>query len=159
MTGNVAGGAGPVYLHASAVAVGEAGLLIRGASGSGKSALADALIGHAQTRGCFAQLIGDDRVAVRQAGGRVILSGHPAIAGRIERRGIGIASLPVLGTAVLRLVVDLLPAAPPRLPGPEAGAAEIAGNLVPRLAFRARTDLAIMLPLIMRQLAPDCGRL
>ena len=49
------------YIHATVVLVGEAGVLIRGASGSGKSALALALMSEAGRRGLFARLVGDDR--------------------------------------------------------------------------------------------------
>src|SRR5579885_12565 len=46
-----------LYLHATAAVVGEAGVLIRGPSGSGKSSLAFALIAAAKASGLFARLI------------------------------------------------------------------------------------------------------
>ena len=49
----------PLRVHASAVAIGEAGILIRGPSGAGKSSLALALIALAQLQGRFARLIAD----------------------------------------------------------------------------------------------------
>ena len=48
-------------VHASALVVGEAGVLIRGPSGSGKSSLALALLALADNRRSFVRLIGDDR--------------------------------------------------------------------------------------------------
>lgn len=94
-------------IHACAVVIGEAGLLIRGASGSGKSALALALIEEALARGRFARLVADDRVLLRRAGGRLIAEPHPAIAGLLEERGRGIMPHAHETNACLRGVVDL----------------------------------------------------
>ena len=49
-------------MHATAVIYGDYGVLILGPSGSGKSALALALLARARSAGLFAALIGDDRV-------------------------------------------------------------------------------------------------
>ena len=76
-------------LHATAVIYGENGVLILGPSGSGKSALALALLALARSAGLFGALIGDDRVWIRQAGGRLIASGARNLAGVIERRMAG----------------------------------------------------------------------
>ena len=48
-------------IHAGCVLVGEAGLLIRGASGSGKSALAREVVSLALGTGRFGRLVSDDR--------------------------------------------------------------------------------------------------
>lgn len=95
-------------IHATAVVVGEAGILIRGRSGCGKSALALALVELARERGLFGRLIGDDRVIIQSCGGRALLSGAPQVASLIERRGYGLESQAFERTAVARLVVDLL---------------------------------------------------
>jgi serine kinase of HPr protein (carbohydrate metabolism regulator) len=95
------------YIHATALAVGEVGLMIRGRSGAGKSRLALELIAEANRRGLFARLVGDDRVAIAARGGRLIARGHPRIAGRIESRGEGILELGHEDAIVVRLVVDL----------------------------------------------------
>ena len=97
-------------IHASAVAIGEAGVLIRGASGSGKSRLALALIAGARAAGVFARLIGDDRIRLERGNGRLIARGHPLILGQIEQRGAGILRTPFIAAAVVRLVVDIVPA-------------------------------------------------
>lgn len=75
---------GPI--HASAVAVAGRGLLILGASGSGKSSLALEMMALGAT------LIADDQVLVgaSREGGPPMLRPVPALAGRIEARGIGI---------------------------------------------------------------------
>ncbi|WP_084572781.1 HPr kinase/phosphorylase [Methylocapsa aurea] len=132
-------GAGPsqgqdqIFVHASAVAIKEVGVLIRGASGAGKSSLALALIAAATNAGFFARLIGDDRIGLEHRGGRLIARGHPAILGKIERRGLGIFELPFLAAAVIRLVADLEPAdaAPPRYPEPERSRVALAGVSLP----------------------------
>lgn len=96
-------------VHASAVVVGEAGILIRGESGSGKSRLALALIASAHAGGVFACLVGDDRIILENAHGRLIARGHPLILGQIEQRSVGILAVRFIGAAVLRLIVDLVP--------------------------------------------------
>ena len=52
-------------LHATALVVGESGVLLRGPSGAGKSSLALALIWAARERAVFAALIADDRAFAR----------------------------------------------------------------------------------------------
>jgi len=98
---------GPHNLHASCVVVGESGILIRGASGAGKSSLAGALVSQARLAGEFAAWVADDRVMVTEQAGRLIAAPHDAIAGRFEARGLGILSEPHEPRAVLRLLVDL----------------------------------------------------
>ena len=94
-------------MHATCVVVGEAGVLLRGEAGAGKSSLALALIERATLRGGFAALVGDDRVRLARCHGRVVARPHPAIAGRIEIRGHGIVAVESVEACVLRLVVDL----------------------------------------------------
>jgi serine kinase of HPr protein (carbohydrate metabolism regulator) len=95
------------YIHATALAVAETGILIRGPSGAGKSRLALQLIAESGRRGCFARLVGDDRIAVAARGGRLIARPHPAIAGQIESRGEGILATPHEAAALIRLVIDI----------------------------------------------------
>jgi serine kinase of HPr protein (carbohydrate metabolism regulator) len=136
------------YLHASAVVIGEAGLLIRGASGGGKTQLALALIELAGRDGRFARLVGDDRVHVSPAGGRLVIRPHPAIAGHVERRGLGLAPAPHEAAAALRLVVDCLEGSPARLPEAEEMVTELQGVTLPRLAVDAgRPQMAARLVL------------
>jgi serine kinase of HPr protein (carbohydrate metabolism regulator) len=129
---------GPVFIHATAVAIAEAGVLIRGASGAGKSRLALALIAAAEGGGLFARLVGDDRIRLQNSGGRLIASGHPRIEGQIERRGHGILSVPVLTAAVVRLLIDLVPPTegPPRYPAPDGGRANFEGVELDHLTLR-----------------------
>jgi len=94
-------------LHASCVVIRESGILIRGASGSGKSSFASVLLAQARAAGEFAAWVADDRVLVTRHGNRLLGAPHPAIAGRFEARGLGILSEPHEPSAVLRLLVDL----------------------------------------------------
>lgn len=120
-------------LHATALIVGEHGVLLRGASGSGKSALALALIDLARARGRFARLVGDDRVLVEARGGRLIARPHDAIAGRIERFGSGVEDCAFEPAAVIALTVDLLAApGPARMPQDDELEARIENVLIPR---------------------------
>lgn len=98
-------------LHATAVAIGGLAVLIEGRSGSGKSDLALRLI----DRG--AMLIADDRTIVRRHDGRLLASAPPAIAGRIEVRGVGIVALPHRDDVPVAMIVTLDEVAA-RLPEP-----------------------------------------
>ena len=124
------------WLHASAVLVGERGVLLRGPSGSGKSALALALI----AAGGFARLVADDRLFAQAAGGRLLVHPHPAIAGAIERFGHGIAAMAHEPVAAIDLVVDLA-AAMQRHPGPGWLETRIETVLLPRLPLDAGWSL------------------
>jgi HPr kinase/phosphorylase len=93
-------------VHATAVVIGEVGILIRGASGSGKSALALSLLALARERGASARLVGDDWIELETVAERLIGRGKPAMAGRIEHRGAGVGHALSEPAAVLRLVVD-----------------------------------------------------
>ena len=124
-------------IHASAVLIGETGVLILGQSGAGKSALSLALIEAARARIGFASLIADDRVVLEQVNGRVLAAAKPDFGGLIERRGEGIVRVPFEPAAVLRLVVDL-PArgeAPLRWPEEDGQIWRYEGVILPRMAL------------------------
>ena len=128
------------FVHASCVVIGEAGVLIRGASGAGKSTLARRLIDAALARGVFARLVADDRVLLSPASGRIVARPHDAVRDLIEIRGLGLAAVSGEYAAVVRLVVDLTDADPPRLPTTEDATAEVAGVPLPRLAGRPQDE-------------------
>lgn len=102
----------PITLHASCVASADAGILILGASGRGKSALALQLL----ALGC--QLVADDRVIVAADGTALRATCPPQIAGLIEARGIGILRAAPRPSARIALVVDLDQSQAERLPPP-----------------------------------------
>ncbi len=82
--------------------------MLRGASGSGKSRLAGAILRAAATTGRFACLVADDQIEVRAVNGRLVVSAPPKIAGWREHAGIGIFEEPYESRAVAGLVVDLI---------------------------------------------------
>jgi HPr kinase/phosphorylase len=121
-------------IHASAVLVGARAVLIRGPSGAGKSRLVFDLLALAQQgRIPFARLVGDDRVRLDSAGGRLLVRPAQQLAGLIELRGTGILRRDYEPCAVAGLVVDLGAADAARLPDNQT--VEIAGITVPRLAI------------------------
>ena len=130
-------------IHASALVIGEKGVLIRGASGAGKSALALAMIEAARGASLFARLIGDDRVLLSRAGPHAVARPHPAIAGLIEKRGQGLASVKHEPGALLSCVIDLIAQGahgadvPPRMPAAQDLIAIIESVELPRLMLPA----------------------
>ncbi len=94
-----------LQLHGTAVALDGQGVLLRGPSGAGKSDLAWRLI---EAR---AVLIADDLCEVRRQADRLIIDLPATVDSRfrgcIERRGLGIATVPWFGPAPLVLVADL----------------------------------------------------
>jgi serine kinase of HPr protein (carbohydrate metabolism regulator) len=121
----------PQTVHASAVAIGTHGILIRGTSGSGKSSLVLSLIDRdpATTR-----LVADDRVQLMVAGGRLIAMAPAALAGKLEVRGQGIVDIAHVPQSAITLVVDLRPLDQcPRMPEPAEMEADVIGVVLPRL--------------------------
>lgn len=88
------------------VAIGGRAMLIDGASGSGKSSLALALI----DRG--AALVGDDGVALRVEGGVLLASPAPATRGLIEVRGVGLVPMAAAADVPVALLIRLTRNAP-----------------------------------------------
>lgn len=127
-----------VRIHASTVAIGEAGVLIRGESGSGKSALALALIAATQQAGRFARLVADDRTEISPRGGRLLARPVAPLEGLIERRGLGLTPEPHLAGTIVRLIVDIRATEPARMPEPEDLVEQVAGIDLPRLTIMGR---------------------
>ena len=92
-------------VHATALVVGETGVLVNGPSGSGKSRLAMDLLQAARAAGRFAVLVADDQVLLHSFGDRVIASAPQSISGLIELRGTGIFRVPALDRAVMHLAI------------------------------------------------------
>ncbi len=124
---------------ASAVVYRGAGILIRGAPGTGKSTLALMLMEDG------GRLVGDDRIHLGACHGRIVASGHGAIAGRIELRGRGLLQRPFEHSAVIGLVVDLVPPEEmARLPGPDSLSTTLLGIRLPRQPAAANSPAAPM---------------
>lgn len=93
---------GPMTIvHACCVIIGEAGILIRGPSGSGKSDLTLRLIDEG------AQLVADDYCEIKARKGVLRAQAPAPIAGNLEVRGYGILTLPFVTSASVGLVVNL----------------------------------------------------
>jgi HPr kinase/phosphorylase len=88
-------------LHATAIVLAGAGVLIRGPSGSGKSDLALHLIDGGAT------LIADDRVEIKLVDGKLHLSAPLTIQGLLEVRGIGVVDIDAAQNIPLCLIADL----------------------------------------------------
>lgn len=118
-------------LHASCVAVGQAGVLFTGPSGSGKSTLALALMAYGAT------LVADDRTELAVQGDTLVATCPPAIKGMIEARGLGLLHADMCEAVAIRLVVDL---------------GQTEGQRLPPL--RNVTLLGCTLPLVLGQTSP-----
>jgi HPr kinase/phosphorylase len=92
-----------LLVHATAIAIEGAAILLRGPSGSGKSDLALRLIDGG------ARLIADDQALLRRADNQVFVRAPAEIAGLIEVRGVGILHADLINEAPIALVVDLVP--------------------------------------------------
>lgn len=90
-----------VTIHATAVAISGAGLLIRGKSGSGKSDLALRLI----DRGAL--LISDDQVDISRKNQYLLLSPPTSLAGKLEVCSLGIWEQDHVSGIELKLIIDL----------------------------------------------------
>lgn len=126
-------GLAPDTIHASAALVDGTGVLVRGPSGSGKSALVLALILADRARN---RLVADDRTAIRAEAGRLVASPPETLVGLIEIRGYGIVRLPHVAAQEIGLVVDFdEPGAVPRMPDRSESRARLLGVEIPRLTL------------------------
>lgn len=106
-----------INVHGTAVVVGTAGLLFVGPSGIGKSTLALQCLATARRAGWAASLVADDQVFISQRDGKLLASRPSSIAGLLEIRGSGIATVPSVAEAVLDLAVLVVePLTAERLP-------------------------------------------
>lgn len=123
-----------MVVHGSCVALGGRAVLITGPSGTGKSALALALMA------LGAGLVADDRTVLVRQGSAIMADAPAALRGRIEARHIGILGAAPTGPTPVVMVVDLGGPLLGRLPPDET--VEMLGVRVPRLTARAAPELA-----------------
>lgn len=93
-------------IYGTCVALGHAAALLQGVSGSGKSDLALRFAMQTPPE-LDPALVADDQVRVEARGGKLFASPPPALAGKIEVRGIGIVTMPFRAEAELKLLVQL----------------------------------------------------
>lgn len=91
--------------HGTCVSIDGKGVLITGASGAGKTALALMLIRRARAGGVEAGLVADDRVILDGDGSGVIARCPPPLAGKLEVRGWGIADVTDIAVPFARLAL------------------------------------------------------
>ncbi|HEX4737794.1 MAG TPA: HPr kinase/phosphatase C-terminal domain-containing protein [Allosphingosinicella sp.] len=116
-------------VHATCVAIGGRGVLIRGRSGSGKSDLALRLIDR------DARLVSDDYTILSEQAGRVLARAPEKIAGKLEVRGVGIIEMEPASDVPVCLIIDL-DKAPERLPdGPSD--VSLLGTFIPAWGLAA----------------------
>lgn len=118
-----------VQLHATCVSVDGKGVLLLGASGSGKSDVALRLIDAGAT------LVGDDQIQIHKE--RVLLASPcERLQGMIEARGVGILKLPYAENVSVALAVQLVAREDvERLPDPQFF--DCLGLQVPLLSLNA----------------------
>lgn len=101
-------------VHGTSVSLKDVGVLLLGATGSGKSDLAYRLISEQR-----AKLIADDQVFLRRDEEAVRASCKQGWEGQLELRGLGIVTVPHEQDIPIRLVIDLVERSDvPRLPEP-----------------------------------------
>jgi hypothetical protein len=129
-----AGGDNICNIHATALVVGETGVLVTGPSGSGKSRIAMELMQAGRTGGKFAALVCDDQVLLTVVGKKILASAPQSICGMIELRGSGILKVSSMQRAVMHIAIAAgRPDGDMRLPSPDAQFSPVEGIALPLL--------------------------
>lgn len=137
-------------IHATGVVLGDRGVMIVGPSGSGKSLLAVSLIQRFRSAGHFACMIADDQLLLSVAGSRLVARCPRPIAGLVEIRGQGPVSIPYQDSAVIDLLVRLVPAEEvERLPEPSSES--LLGTELPRVVTPFR-NVSSSIPIVLGRL-------
>lgn len=143
--------------HGTALVVGDRGILVEGASGSGKTTLALTLLAAAAGAGRFCALVADDQVFLEAAGGRLLATAPPTIAGLVELWGAGPKPIRHQERAVIDLVVRLVEAEQaPRYA--EAERTELQGCSVPVLILAQRNTSGALPAILERMNLPPFDR-
>jgi len=97
--------------HATVIEIAGFGILIRGASGSGKSSLALGLLEQMSQSSIDAVLVGDDQVLISKENVDALIAKAPAAtAGKIEIYGFGISEMNYKHQSKIGLIVGLVEA-------------------------------------------------
>ena len=140
-----------VLVHATTVAMGNRAVLLRGASGSGKSDLALRFLADQSSfpsAGDARWLVADDQTHLSGSEGQVFAAPPASLAGLIEVRGVGLVTLPFKAHVPVVLVVDLVSAADvDRMPADDE-AIDLLGCRIPLrrlMPFEASAPLKLVL--------------
>lgn len=98
-------------MHATALLVGDRGIIVLGASGSGKTTFALTLVAQARAAGLFSRIVADDQVFAEPRNGRLLCKVPAPIAGLSEVYGVSPVPTRHEPRAVIDLVVRLVPQA------------------------------------------------
>lgn len=137
-------------MHATAVLLGDRGVLIAGRSGAGKTLLALALIEKMRAAGRFARLVSDDQLFLSAHEGRLLCRAPATIAGLAEIRGFGPIAVEHEAAAAVDLLVRLVPAAEAER-FPEAQSAILCGCEIASTSLAER-EIAAAVPAILARL-------
>lgn len=118
-------GSNTQLLHATTVSIAGRGVIISGASGTGKSALALVLIA------LGAELVADDQTLVSMHHGLLYASKANSLPALIEARGVGLLTVPLVESVQVSLLIDMDEVEEMRLPEPQK--AKIMGQDVTKL--------------------------
>lgn len=129
-------------LHASCVALGDIGALLMGASGSGKSSTALAMIAGGAT------LVSDDQVQLSVKDDALFAHAIPPYEGMIEARGIGILQTAFTPEVQVAFVVDMETTELHRLP--PLRSETLMGLEIPKICGRENAFLVPSLLTLMR---------
>jgi serine kinase of HPr protein (carbohydrate metabolism regulator) len=129
-------------IHATALLIGDRGILIIGPSGAGKTTLALALVDHFGGKGQFSRLVADDQLLVDGCGGRLVCRAPASIAGLAEVAGIGPRSIAFERAAVIDLCLELVVGETERFQAESS--VTVAGFPVPRIVVPVRNIPAAM---------------
>ncbi len=95
-------------VHATALVIGRAGILVSGPSGAGKTTLALELVATARAHSLHAALVSDDRTILRRAGARIVAEVPSSIAGMAEIHFLGPLAVESLASTLIDLSVELV---------------------------------------------------
>jgi serine kinase of HPr protein (carbohydrate metabolism regulator) len=146
----------PDNFHASAVVLGDRGIVIAGESGAGKTQLALELLSHARSFGLFARLVADDQIFLSVRRGRLVCAVPLTIAGLAEVRGLGPHSI----AHEMKAPVDLLVRLVDRRSAeryPELGTEQLLGCGVPLLNLAGDDRQAALMAVAARLSLPPFG--
>ena len=97
----------PLTLHANCFILGNKGVLLAGASASGKSALTLALVERASWSGNYARLVSDDYTELFPKQGKLYGRAPKTLSGGIEIRGAGLYRMAFETEVAINFVVSL----------------------------------------------------